>query len=148
MKTTAIRSAVEGDAETILEFWREAEATPLRTDSYEDLVNLIRSHRESVLVAYEQDRLVGTIIAGWDGWRGHIYRLAVRPNHRRRGIGSCLMAAAEKSLEAKGARRISILVEREDDQAMEFWRSLNPDGLELDERMIRFIKNVGFRDKL
>jgi ribosomal protein S18 acetylase RimI-like enzyme len=125
-----------------LELWREAQATPSRTDSFEDLVNLIRSHPGSALVATEHGRLVGSIIAGWDGWRGHIYRLAVLPVDRRRGIGTLLMAAAEKSLEAKGARRISILVEREDDQAVEFWRSLSPDGLELDARMIRFIKDI------
>jgi ribosomal protein S18 acetylase RimI-like enzyme len=142
MKPIAIRPAVEEDSEAILEIWRDAQATPSRTDSFEDLVNLIRSHPESFLVARERGRLVGTIIAGWDGWRGHIYRLAVLPAHRRRGIGTSLMAAAEKSLKMKGARRISILVEREDDQAVEFWQSLNPDGLELDARMIRFIKNV------
>jgi ribosomal protein S18 acetylase RimI-like enzyme len=142
MRTISIRSAEERDTEAILELWREAQATPSRTDSFEDLVNLIRSHPGSALVATEHGRLVGSIIAGWDGWRGHIYRLAVLPVDRRRGIGTLLMAAAEKSLEAKGARRISILVEREDDQAVEFWRSLSPDGLELDARMIRFIKDI------
>jgi ribosomal protein S18 acetylase RimI-like enzyme len=123
--------------------WRRADATPSRTDSVEDLVSLIRSRPASVLVARDEDRLVGTVIAGWDGWRGHIYRLVVSPDHRRRGIATSLMAAAEKILIRMGARRISILVERQDAQAVEFWKSLNPDGLELDARMIRYIKNIG-----
>ena len=106
-------------------------------------MSLIRSRPASVLVARDEDRLVGTVIAGWDGWRGHIYRLVVSPDHRRSGIATSLMAAAEKILIRMGARRISILVERQDAQAVEFWKSLNPDGLVLDARMIRYIKNIG-----
>ena len=37
------------------------------------------------------DRVVGTVIAGWDGWRAHLYRLAVAPDLRGRGIARQLL---------------------------------------------------------
>jgi len=35
-----------------------------------------------VLFAEEEGHIVGTVIGGFDGWRGNIYRLAVHPEHQ------------------------------------------------------------------
>ena len=56
--------------------------------------------------------IVGAVIAGWDGWRGNIYRLAVDAGHRRRGIGLQLVRAAEQYLHDCGVRRVTALVAR------------------------------------
>jgi len=63
------------------------------------------------LGAYDENRLVGTVIAGYDYRRGWINRLAVDPKYRRRGVAQKLIAAAEKALRKKGARIICALVE-------------------------------------
>ena len=47
--------------------------------------------RDLFFVATLDDRLVGTIMGGYDGHRGWIYSLAVGPEVRRRGIGTALM---------------------------------------------------------
>jgi ribosomal protein S18 acetylase RimI-like enzyme len=65
--------------------------------------------------------VVGTIIAGWDGWRANVYRLAALPSARRRGIALRLVAEAERRLAAKGARRISAIVMSEHDPAVALW---------------------------
>ena len=52
----------------------------------------------SLLVAEEGGEVVGVLIAAWDGWRGGMYRLAVRPERRRRGIGRLLVEAGEAHL--------------------------------------------------
>jgi ribosomal protein S18 acetylase RimI-like enzyme len=46
------------------------------------------------LVALEDDRVVGTIMAGYDGHRGWMYSMAVTPERRGRGIGSRLLERA------------------------------------------------------
>lgn len=84
-------------------------------------------------------RIVGNVIATWDGWRGGIWRVAVVPQWRRKGVGTRLVAAAEERLEGLGAPRVAALVLREHDHALGFWRAL---GYEPDERVDRWVNSL------
>ena len=55
-------------------------------------------------------RIVGTVLAGWDGFRGSIFHLAVVQSHRNRGLGSTLLAAAEQTLKEMGVFQINLMV--------------------------------------
>jgi ribosomal protein S18 acetylase RimI-like enzyme len=117
----AIRPAAESDLAAVLQLWRDAEAPPSPTDDTEALQQLLVADPGALLVAAEGEALIGSVIAGWDGWRGGIYRLAVHPAHRRRGLGRALVAEATARIAARGARRITALVMRDDPQAVSFW---------------------------
>ena len=67
--------------------------------------------------------VVGALIAGWDGWRGNMYRLAVRDGHRREGIGLALTRAGEDYLRQRGVRRVTALVAFDDETAGAFWET-------------------------
>jgi GNAT superfamily N-acetyltransferase len=82
---------------------------------------------------------VGAVIAAWDGWRGNMYRLAVRPDFRRRGVGEALVQAGHDVLALRGARRITALVAQEDAQARGFWASC---GYDYDDVHGRFVANL------
>jgi ribosomal protein S18 acetylase RimI-like enzyme len=92
-----------------------------------------------LLVAVREGKLVGALIAAWDGWRGNMYRLAVLPRHRRAGIARGLVEAGEERLRALGARRVTVLVGREDAPARALWLAL---GYEDDVRIGRFVRNL------
>jgi ribosomal protein S18 acetylase RimI-like enzyme len=66
-----------------------------------------------------------------------MYRLAVMPEYRRRGIGRALVVAGEERLRAQGARRLSALVIESHDPAMGFWEAA---GYSHDKRIGRFVK--------
>jgi len=70
---------------------------------------------------------------------GNIYRLAVTPEHRRKGIARRLTQEISNALFHKGAQRLSALVEHEHEWAMEFWDSLRDLGYSRDVRFTRFI---------
>ena len=138
MAKATIRVARNEDLSAVLDLWREAEATPSLTDSLDGLQALIREPAATLLVAIDDGRIVGSVIGGWDGWRGNIYRLAVTPSYRRRGIARDLVRAANQVLFEKGARRISALVEHEHPWAVNFWDSARDLGYERDPRLIRY----------
>ena len=53
---------------------------------------------------------VGTIMAGYDGHRGWIYSIAVSLNYRGKGIGSSLLAFAERKLSELGCMKINLQI--------------------------------------
>lgn len=133
-----IRPCRPDEGPALLDLWHHADASPSPTDTPEQVDQVIRDPAASVLVAVDNDLLVGSIIGGWDGWRGNLYRLAVLPSYRRRGVARALVAAAEERLAERGARRVSALVEHDHPWAVGFWNSL----YEPDPRMIRYVKKV------
>jgi len=61
-------------------------------------------------VAETDGRLVGTVMAGYDGHRGWIYSLAVDPAFRKQGIGRGLLRRAETSLLERGCVKINLQI--------------------------------------
>ena len=136
----AIRQCRQDDVQGVLDLWRAAEATVSVTDTPSDLLSAIENGPAHVLVAETGDRrIVGSVIGVFDGWRGNIYRLAVHPSYRRRGIGRALVAEAETPLAQQGARRITALVEKDHPWATGFWGAAE---YELDTRIVRYVKGL------
>ena len=118
-----IRAASTADGPGVLALWRDAGAEPSHTDDIDSLARLIAHDPGALIVAECDGRIVGSVVAGWDGWRGSIYRLAVAPSHRRQGLGRRLVAAAEERLAEAGAVRLQAIVVGSDARATAFWRS-------------------------
>ena len=106
-----VATATLADIDELVTFWEIAGENDARpTDSTPAVQALLRRDPEAVLVIRADDRIIGTVIAGWDGWRAHLYRLAVHPEHRRQGVARALLDAAEARLSALGAGRFDAMV--------------------------------------
>lgn len=90
-------------------------------DSFERLQEKVSRDPNSILVALELDRVVGTVSLMEDGRIGFIFRLAVDPESRNRGIGRALMEEAEKELFRRGHQEINILVEETDPELQGYY---------------------------
>src|SRR5256886_17149356 len=102
----AIRPCRAEECEAVLALWRRAGAIPSATDTLEELLRLVRSeHGNGFLVAIQEGAIVGSVIGGWDGGRGNIYRLAVAPEARRRGPARRLVPQARARLWGTDATR-------------------------------------------
>ncbi|CAB1060646.1 hypothetical protein D1BOALGB6SA_5413 [Olavius sp. associated proteobacterium Delta 1] len=61
-------------------------------------------------VALDDQAVIGTVMAGYDGHRGWIYSIAVSPNYRKQRIGSTLLAFAERKLSEIGCMKINLQI--------------------------------------
>jgi ribosomal protein S18 acetylase RimI-like enzyme len=118
-----LRCAHRTELPAVLALWAASDAEPTHTDDLESLTRLLDADREALVVAFDDGVVVGSVIAGWDGWRGSVYRLVVVPTHRRRGLGRQLLNRAEESLRERGATRLAAIVVHSDGRAVDFWRS-------------------------
>ena len=144
----AVRPIRGDELADVLRMWEAAGVTPPSiSDSIEGLTRLVREPAALLLVATIDSRIVGSVIGGWDGWRGNIYRLAVAPEHRRKGIARRLVAEISRELFAKGATRLSALVEHEHQWAIDFWDSMNDLGYEHDPKFARYVADRSLERK-
>lgn len=77
-----------------------------------------------LLVAEENGGVIGTLMVGYDGHRGWLYRLAVDEGARRRGIGRRLVREAEQLLTALGCAKVNLQLHEHNDAGARFWESV------------------------
>ncbi|QIS22926.1 GNAT family N-acetyltransferase [Nocardia terpenica] len=129
MSKIVFRTAVSGETRSVLDFWSTAAEDAHRpSDSTGAIEALIQRDPDALILALDEDtagdpELVGTVIAGWDGWRCHIYRLAVAPDRRRSGIGRSLIQAAEQRFIRLGGTRADAMVLDENDLGHSAWKA-------------------------
>lgn len=111
MSDVILRAAEAADLPDVLAFWEMAAENESRPVDTADAVRALhRRDPEALILAVDGTGIVGTVIAGWDGWRCHLYRLAVAPHRRREGIGGRLVAAAEERFRNFGGTRADAMV--------------------------------------
>ncbi|MGB7684234.1 MAG: GNAT family N-acetyltransferase [Solirubrobacterales bacterium] len=135
-----VRRCRQSDIPAVLDLWAEARSEHASTaDRVEEVERLVAESPAALLVAEKDGEIVGALIAAWDGWRGNMYRLAVRDGHRREGIGLALTRAGEDYLREYGVRRVNALVAFDDEVAGGFWESA---GYPLDREIGRRVRNL------
>ncbi|MEX3103953.1 N-acetyltransferase [Streptomyces sp. V2] len=132
-----IRAASPEDLDTVLAFWKSAAEGTSISDDRAGVERLVARDPEALILAESGGELVGTVIAGFDGWRCHLYRLAVDPARRRQGIGSALLAAAEERFVRLGGRRGDAMVLTRNETAHHAWAAA---GYSPEEKWRRWVK--------
>ncbi|MET9696681.1 GNAT family N-acetyltransferase [Streptomyces sp. NPDC006529] len=135
-----IRTAGAAEAEDVLSFWKVAAEGTSVTDDVDGVTRLIERDPDALILAETDGLLVGSVIAGYDGWRCSLYRLAVLPSHRRRGIGTALLDAAERRFLAVGGRRGDAMVLEANEPGRRAWAAA---GYHREDHWRRWVKPLG-----
>ena len=93
-------------------------------DSAEGIERYLRRNPNTCFVAEEDGVLVGAILAGHDGRRGHISHTAVAGTAQRRGIGTKLVEHAMAALEQEGITKVNLVVFSHNEKGNAFWERL------------------------
>lgn len=137
MSDLHIRCATLSDTGAVLHFWRAAAEGTSISDDRDGVARLITTDPGALLLAERDGQLAGTVIAGFDGWRCSAYRLAVHPDHRRQGIGTALLEAAEQRFRSLGGRRADAMVLEANERAHGTWTAA---GYHREDHWRRWVK--------
>ena len=92
----------------------------------------MRFQPDLLLVAHEDPLVVGSVMAGYEGHRGWISRIAVLKSHRHKRIGHALLAEAERRLAALGCIKINLQVVETNSAVVRFYEEA---GYEIEARI-------------
>jgi ribosomal protein S18 acetylase RimI-like enzyme len=123
--TIEIRAYREGDAAEVVALWARLFPDPRPWNQPAAYIQRkLAVQRELFLVAVQGSRVIGTVLAGYDGVRGWIYHLAVAGERRRQGCGRALMAEAEARLRALGCAKINLQIMRANAAVVGFYERI------------------------
>jgi ribosomal protein S18 acetylase RimI-like enzyme len=91
------------------------------SDEPGEIENKLQRDPDLFLVAVSDDKIIGTVLGGFDGRRGMMYHLAVLKDYRHAGAGSALMLELEKRLVARGCIRYYLMVTEDNPDAIPFY---------------------------
>ncbi len=131
-----IRTLNLEDYDRWMSVWQRAGLSSMKPkgrDSRSAFARQFASGTHSMIGLELSGELVGVVLATHDGRKGWINRLAVLPEHRRRGYAARLMAEAEGVLRAQGMIVIAALIEPGNDTSLALFRKIGyvelPDGI-------------------
>jgi len=127
-----IRPYDEADLLDVVRLWEEVfPDDPPWNDPRTVIARKLRVQRDLFLVGHLDGRPVATVLAGFDGFRGWVYHLAVTPASRRRGFGRRMMEAAERGLRDLGCPKVNLQVRASNRAVVDFYERL---GYTIEER--------------
>jgi len=127
-----IRPYQDTDEEQVISLWRECDLIIPENDPQQDIRDKLLVQRELFLVGLVDASIVATVMAGYDGHRGWLHRVAVWPSLQRKGLGRQIIHAAEAALTELGCPKINLQVRATNHDVVEFYRRL---GFEVEERV-------------
>ena len=105
-----IREFLEADQVAVISLWNVCGLVVPWNDPAEDIERKLKVNPDLFLVGHDANELVATVMGGYDGHRGWINYLAVKPSSQRNGYGQEIMKAVEARLKRRGCPKINLQI--------------------------------------
>nr|WP_308545453.1 GNAT family N-acetyltransferase [uncultured Lachnoclostridium sp.] len=125
----------------IYELWNSSKEIRIniQDDTYEKISKFIDYNSNLCIVAIENSEIIGSVLAGYDGRRGHIYNTIVRSDYRSKGIGNKLIDKVLEEFKSKEVNEIDLLSIINNHEGNTFWEHK---GFLLNENLNYRRKNI------
>ena len=119
-----IREFIEKDTKAVIALWVRCRLVVPSNNPQKDIERKLEVDRDLFLVGTLENKIVATVMGGYDGHRGWINYLAVDPDYRNNGYGRLIMEEVEQRIRAKGCSKINLQVRTTNKAVIEFYQSL------------------------
>ena len=119
-----IRPFVISDEKAVVQLWTDCGLVVPWNDPHRDIQRKLKVQPDFFLVGCAGDRIIATVMSGYEGHRGWINYLAVHPQHQRQGLARKMMGEAEARLRAIGWPKINLQVRTTNTGVIEFYKNI------------------------
>ena len=108
----------------VIELWRECNLVVPQNDPVKDIERKLKVDPDLFLVGLIDEKVVATVMGGYEGHRGWINYLAVKPSQQRKGYGQAIMQAVESLIKQKGCPKINLQVRATNEAVIKFYAAI------------------------
>lgn len=136
-----IRSFAINDEQAVIDLWTNCGLVRPWNNPHLDIARKLSEQPKLFLVVEVDGKVVGSVMAGYDGHRGWIYYLAVDPDQRGNSYGRALVDAAEQLLLQRGCPKVNLMIRNGNERVQAFYRQLGYSTDEVVTMSRRLIKD-------
>jgi ribosomal protein S18 acetylase RimI-like enzyme len=118
-----VRSFRLSDYISVTELFKHVLTESCYEETMEAFARQLSWDSELVLVAVENEQLVGAIVGTIDNHNGYYYRIAVGQPYQRRGIGKTLIESMRQRFVQRKVRRIMVTVDVHNEMILPVYES-------------------------
>jgi len=119
-----IRKYIEADEQQVIDLWIKCDLVVSSNNPKRDIQRKLKVDRDLFLVGILDEKVIATVMGGYEGHRGWINYLAVDPGFQGKGYGRLMMEAIEQRIRLKGCPKINLQVRATNKAVIQFYRSL------------------------
>ena len=127
-----IRPYLSAEESEVIKLWCKCNLTRARNNLEKDIERKSKVDPELFLIGLIDNKLVATVMGGYEGHRGWVNYLAVNPDYQRRGLGRQIMEAVENRLQDMDCPKINLQIRTDNQEAVVFYEHI---GYKMEERV-------------
>ncbi|MEO1145092.1 MAG: GNAT family acetyltransferase [Cyanobacteria bacterium J06638_22] len=119
-----IRAFQASDREAVVQLWKDCGLVVPHNDPHRDIDRKLTVQPEWFLIGEADTQVIASCMVGYEGHRGWLNYLAVRPAMQKRGFGQQIVAHAETLLLQAGCPKINLQIRSTNQRVIEFYEGL------------------------
>lgn len=134
-----IRRMNINDYDSVYELWKKCGFELGKSDTREEIAKFIAKNPNTSLVGMVDDKIIGSVLGGYDGRRGLIHHLSVDEEYRKLGYGKALIDALEVEFNKAGVVKMSFWVKMNNLKVVDFYKHC---GYQLRDDIVTMSKSL------
>ena len=120
-----IRPFTKSDEKEVIKLWFKCNLVVPWNNPKSDIERKLKVNPELFLVGIIDDRIISTVMGGYEGHRGWVNYLAVDPDFQKQKYGKEMMRVIENKFKEIGCPKINLQVRGDNTEVIEFYKSID-----------------------
>jgi len=112
------------DYQKVYSLWEETDIILKKSDEKQEIDRMLKRNPYTCLVGLRDDEIVSVVMGGFDGRRGYVHHLAVKPELQGQGLGREMMDELMNRFEELKVIKVHLFVEENNKDVKAFYRNI------------------------